>query len=403
MNLSAPSLTTAQRQSPSDSSPVFALSETDKDSNAAAPKVETKEPEGKKKRTLGLWAMDCVIYPIVNYIGVFGISVFMTYANHRGDITDGKEGGLFTKALSAVGKFCKDRSDGTTDFFVKKGLPKESAEMARMVFWSWADGTALAPAVKFLEDRREKFAKAIDKLAGTVPDDLSIYDAEPKQTWKSVLLGRFATAAVVVPTAVLLEKKGWNDKWFGNPAQNSADAIRKNPDSKWHTYAHAPIVREPFLETDSQTGKTKQVDDLSQLIKALRFEGFYTAVCTAGLYISSRFIAKWQEKREAQKHPAPTAQESVSPPEAPESTEGKNLSADSSTPFVQAGKQATEETEKTTAEKTTSRFRHARRSTAAATTVTPRDNYLTRKPTGGFAATHQEEKNTPTAVGYNGF
>jgi hypothetical protein len=52
--------------------------------------------------------------------------------------------------------------------------------------------------------------------------------------------------------------------------------------------------------------------DIKELSKISLFEGFYTSVCTTGLYFSSRFFARKQEGNTAHEHTAPIATAPVS-------------------------------------------------------------------------------------------
>lgn len=212
------------------------------------------------ERTAGLKLFDAFLYPGITNVGVFAISVVATYLTSRGDKVGGK-----------VGKFFHDRGEWLIKKLTEKGLTHDQADMAKMVFFSFADGSLLAPVVKKFEDNREAIAKSIDNTLGTRPDNDDAYKAEPKQTWGSVLGGRFATAAIVVPTAVALEKAGLNNVLFSDPGKKIGEWIAKQP------------------ELAKKFGSL----DIPELGKIGMFEAFYTSVCTAGLYVSSRFLASW--------------------------------------------------------------------------------------------------------------
>lgn len=231
------------------------------------------------KRTLGLHIFDTLVYPIVNNIGVFVVSVYATYLTSRGgdknaagELLHGKKGEFFQKRGTwLVGKF------------KGMGMSDKTADMSKMVFFSFADGSILAPLVKLLEDRREKIGRWLDDKFGTTPDDKTVYSDEPKQSWTSVLSGRAGTALIVVNTAVALEKTGFNDKLFHAPGKAIGERLKGNVK-----------VQEFF-------GKY----DVGELAKISIFEAFYTSVCTAGLYFSSRAVARHlndrEEKREVKK------------------------------------------------------------------------------------------------------
>jgi hypothetical protein len=265
-----------------------------------AEKKESKEHK-KKHRTTGLRLFDVFLYPFLTNFCVFVISVVATYLTSHGNEV-GKAGSFTRK----VGHAFQVRGEWLVGKFQKLGMSKGAADMAKMVFFSFADGSLIAPLVKLLEDRREKISRWIDTKLGTKPKDESVYAAEPKQSWWSVLSGRFATVSIVVPTAVLLEKMGWNDKLFSNPGFKAGEQIAKRPNfAKWFGKLHIP-----------------------GLFKTVYFEAFYTSVCTAGLYFSSRLIAtftsrKKHEHRESHPHGEPhRTLEKPEPQATPELLEG---------------------------------------------------------------------------------
>ncbi len=256
------------------------------------PTEPDKEPA---KRTPGLKLFDVVLYPIVTNLAVFGISVGATYLTKRGgDRT--KEGKLI---YGKVGEFFQKRGDWLMAKFESMGMNHNQADMSKMVFFSFLDGSIMAPFVKLVEDRREKIGKWFDDKMGTTPENDDAYKAEPKQSWLSVLGGRFITAGIVVPTAVALDKikpggTSLNDHFFNNPGKAIGEwAAAKPAITKWF-------------------GKV----DVREIFRVSIFEAFYTSVCTAGLYVSSRFIARKTEKK-------PTASEPAAPVETPAPREEK--------------------------------------------------------------------------------
>lgn len=236
---------------------------------------DTSQAESKKhekhERTPGLKIFDVFLYPIVTNLGVFAISVAATYLTSRG--ADRLPNG--TLKYGEVGNWFQKRGDWLTSKLKSKGLSQGQADMTKMVAFSFADGSLMAPVVKVVEDHREHIGKRIDKALKKCPDDDAVYKAEPKQSWLSVLGGRFVTAGIVVPTAVALDKTGLNDKLFIEPGKKLGAWIAKTP------------------SVSKYFGKL----DVKEIGKIAIFEAFYTSVCTAGLYVSSRFIAHKTEHR----------------------------------------------------------------------------------------------------------
>jgi hypothetical protein len=233
--------------------------------------------EKKRERTFGLKAFDVVLYPIVNNIAVFIISVAATYLTSRGGakLPDG------SLKYGKLGQWFQKRGDWLTEKFKGMGMTHGQADMSKMVAFSFIDGSAMAPVVKVVEDHREEIGKRIDKAVHRFDEkDEEAYKAEPKQSWLSVLGGRFVTAGIVVPTAVALDKTGFNDKLFIEPGKKLGEWAAKTP----------------------RIAKLFRSLDVRELGKIGIFEAVYTSICTAGLYVSSRFIAKHSgDKKEAKK------------------------------------------------------------------------------------------------------
>lgn len=212
-----------------------------------------------------------MLYPLLTNVVVFGMSVGATYLTMKG----GDRGANGKLTYGKIGEFFHKRGTWVSNKFKNMGMTENQADMSKMVFFSFADGCLVAPGVKLLEDRREQIAYTIDEKLGTLPEDRSIYDAEPKQDWGSVIGGRLATCSVVVPTAVVLEKAGLNDVLFHNPGLKIGEAIVKKPNLARHF------------------GKL----DIPMLSKVALFEAFYTSVCTGGLYVCSRALATLMGKK----------------------------------------------------------------------------------------------------------
>lgn len=260
-------------------------------------------PEVKHKRTTGLRLFDVMLYPLITNVGVFVISVAATYLTNKGNLTtkgrqlDWQKDTLMEGEKLVYGKtgeFFQKRGAWLVEKFKGMGMKEDTANMSKMVFFSFADGSLMAPFVKMLEDRREKIGKWIDRRLGSEPDDPSVYKAEPKQSWTSVLGGRAATAAIVVNTAVALNAKvlpnktpeliegkkiSFNDKLFNIPGIKLGNWINKNPG-----------VAKFFGKHDG-----------ADIARVSIFEAVYTSICTAGLYFSSRLFARKLNERQERK------------------------------------------------------------------------------------------------------
>lgn len=240
----------------------------------------------KAQRTPGLKIFDTLVYPVFNNTSVFVTSVIATYLSINGD----KKNSTNEYVFGSVGRWFRDRSIGTDQLFQSWFKMKPTtAKNSRIVLWSFVDGTLLSLPVKWMENKREHVAKSIDAMLGTQPADDTPYESEPKQTWLSVLGGRITTAAIVVSTALLFEntkvknKAGQevniNEKMF----QGGADKIEG-----W-------IKSKPKLQAFFDKPKVKEKVDVNSLAYVGIFEAVYTSICTAGLYVISRFFARGLE------------------------------------------------------------------------------------------------------------
>ena len=238
----------------------------------------------KHRRTVGLWVVDTLIYPIVSNTAVFAASLALTYMTWHGEKV-GKAGSSLRKFSTAV----QGRTKPVIGAFQKLGMGEEAAKGFSTVFFSFVDGTAFAPLVKLLEDRREQFAERIDNTLGTTPADKSVYEAEPKQSWRSVIEGRLATSLIVVPTSIVMQKVGGNEKFLGGLGRFLNRKVEESPGAKsFFTKA---------------LGKNTVLPDFFHIAA---FEAFYTSVCTGGLYLISRSVARKHPPKQRRGEPGET-------------------------------------------------------------------------------------------------
>jgi hypothetical protein len=232
----------------------------------------------KVKPTAGMKLFDTVLYPVLTNAAVFAISVFATYQTAHGNKN------------TQLGRFFRVRGENLVNWFKGENklfdkisspfkMSHASADMAKMVTFSFIDGSLMAPAVVVLENYSVPISKKLDEVLGTTPTDDSPYAEREKhhQTWVSVVLGRIATCAIVVPTAVALDRK------VGALGQKSLNTVLfEEPGQRFGHYIEDkhPAVQKKFPNLN-----------IPYLTKTGVFEAFYTSVCTAGLYISSRLIA----------------------------------------------------------------------------------------------------------------
>ena len=260
--------------------------------------------ERKQNRTVGLRIFDVLLYPIFTNIVVFGLSAYMTYMTTQGNAakTFRKDG-----LLGGLEGWSRRRGEPVSEFFQNRGMNKGSADMAKTVAFSFLDGSLIAPFVKLFEDRREQIGKKIDEMLGTKPKDERVYEAEPKQTWGTVLKGRFATLALVLPTAVALDKIKVNvpSKWDQNAirghigASEFAKEVVNGKTSLNNRMFRYPGIIAGSKAQESAFGRfvSNHVANVPEAYKVGYFEAFYTTLCTVGLYFGSRIFARKRDEK----------------------------------------------------------------------------------------------------------
>lgn len=242
----------------------------------------------KSERSFGLVVADTIIYPFVNNMLVTGISIGATFlTQHGAEIGQNIKSNHHNAIGNTVGGFCEwmeDRGKSFENLLDNMGMKNQlSKETTRTVAFSFIDGCAVTPLVEVLERNKKNIAFNIDKIAGTVPIDQSIYDKEPSRDLKAIIGGRAMTAAVVVPVAMMLEnkwgsEKSLNERLFYDNGKKLGNLFKDK----------LPDIAENFKEEHIQT-----------VARVSLFEIFYTSVCTAGLYASSNYLAnKFNEKQE---------------------------------------------------------------------------------------------------------
>lgn len=241
----------------------------------AASAIAQADPH-KPKRTLGLKLFDNFLYTFFTNTTVLLVSLGFTYMTKHG-----KTIGSDQSVMRKVGTFFANRRAPIMKRLEQIGIKSEQArEDFTTVIFSFLDGTIFSFLVKPLEDRREKIAKNIDDALGTSPDNMKAYDVEPKQSWRSVVEGRALTSMIVLPVAFAMEKTGGNQAIFYRSGDKLANFV-KNSIPKFDQWL---------------TNKT--IHHKNYFFQTGVFEAFYTSVCTAGLYLISRTVARKHPKKE---------------------------------------------------------------------------------------------------------
>lgn len=272
------------------------------------------------KRTAGMKLFDFFLYPVLTNLAVFAISVIATYNTQP---EAGNWGIKAPKALLALHDKVADTpvkhltKPLLATFKALEGNPlKERGNLFRgwatpimgekaakafvMLFFSFLDGTLMIPVVKKFENNRVPITKALDKAMGTTPADPSVYKAEPKQSWKSIMGGRASVFAIIMSVFYLLNQRLTRvpglmpvlDKTLGR--KFSELNVPFKPKDTFNDLLFNKPGRLVGVELEKRLpAVNKRFPNLSLplLSEVSFFEFVYTSVCTAGLYGLSRFYA----------------------------------------------------------------------------------------------------------------
>jgi len=214
---------------------------------------------GKGQRSFGNKAFDWIFYPLIAFGVVGAASVASLYYSKFGNPAG---------TLNRFYAWSKSKL-GPADILI-----------------SFATGTILLTPIKLLEDKRAHIADWFDRMntkyRGAPPVDHSKEKAEPKQSWASIWGGRAAIFGFVLVVDRLFSKH------IDAACRTVGSWVQKHP---------APPATATFPITSSLTTKG------ARLAWAGTFEGLYTAICAAGVYVFSRSIAGFLNKKKDHPHP----------------------------------------------------------------------------------------------------
>lgn len=240
-------------------------------------------PVAPPQRTTGNKLFDLLVYPSIAFGAVFAFSVWMLHTTKFGS----------GAAHDGFKSLVKSTADWFGKLSVFKGQSQEQltkkADNYISVLVSFFAGTLLIAPIKIFEDYRGKISHKIDEYLNSVPKDKSAYDQEPRQSWGSVFGGRAITFGLVLGLATVAGKN------INAGAQRVARKIASTW-GKWHPSSRVEL---------------KKVEEWS-FVSA--FEGFYTALCAALIYVFSRNLArKFNEEEKQVPSPPETLTENVRP------------------------------------------------------------------------------------------
>jgi hypothetical protein len=229
------------------------------------------------KSTIGLDVFDNFLFNGAN-LAVWGLSVYSTY---QSNFTDDKN--WFSDRSKEFTSWLQKDNWAHTNKIIQN---QQTAKNFNMVAWSFADGLVALPVIAAFKAQRTHIAKAIDNIMGTKPQDESVYENQPQEGLKSVIMGRVVAFCTVMPTFFLLNKKGENGESLNDQMFEKS--------GNW--------LNDSNMLGISNFLKKRGFNDnqVSGLINSGVFETFYTTICTLVLFAVSPIIAKLDDHRQQQ-------------------------------------------------------------------------------------------------------
>ncbi len=156
------------------------------------PQEQAKDAGEKKVRSFGNKAFDWAVWPAVQWIGVWGLSLFLANKAQNGS-------GILNKWYkSAVDwltpKFHMFNSPLAKKIWGKDTGAKQWAGATTLFTALFMGGNLSLPVIKFMENRRDSISAWFDRVFHKTPEDPDKIKQEPKQTWGSVIKGRLSSA-----------------------------------------------------------------------------------------------------------------------------------------------------------------------------------------------------------------
>lgn len=256
------------------------------------------EKEGKKKRktTIGEKIFDWSVYGGIGWVANATLSVFITLLIQnnilQGDKKYGEKVNKKAEDLYAkVGPFRETKPDGSVQL-------NKAGHFALDISLLTSGGHLLMVPIKFLEDNKRKIVGALNKKFGKPEDCEAIEECdkaladEPKQTWKSVLSGRFIG---LVPIAILASTCEKPLTWVFRTAAAPFQALFGTDQAygKFRKDEGFKAYIQPLTADDKKARSLK-----AKTIDLLVTDFTLSAIVAAVLYISSKAIASFTSKHD---------------------------------------------------------------------------------------------------------
>lgn len=236
----------------------------------------TLPPEHNHPMSKGEKWFDWLAYGGVAGVGTFAVTLPLAY-------------------LAKYGKVAKYFEAGT-NWLIKKGMNPSLAEPLLSTTALVHGGNLMTLAVKLAEDNKKPIVTKLDEMLGDKTDEAAL-DAEPKQSWASMIKARVVAWLTVYTTMQ------------GSVSLFGADKLAAIEHGVGSTVCN--IVRKPTHIAGKETvlyryGKLGALDLLA------------TAASATLLYVGSRVFARWEKQKKDQGNqyaatPVPKAHEAAAP------------------------------------------------------------------------------------------
>ena len=215
-----------------------------------------------KKRTWGNIIYDFGSYGSTAWLGVAAISAITAHQSVKGT-------NKYFDWLRSLNNTVERGFEKLFTPIMKESTPEviqQTAKSSSLFFSLGLGGTILMAPLKWMEDNRQKNAAKIDAVLGTAPHDPNLAKTEPKQTWGSVLSGRFFSWSMSFVSffAIGIERSVKMSKYFGEKATNAWMKLRPNANQA----------------------------KVSEWMDIIAFDTLFTIITATLTYCFSRFVAR---------------------------------------------------------------------------------------------------------------
>lgn len=265
------------------------------------PVAESQPDQNTKRyRSKGENFFDFMVYGPGNFAGVFAMSAILAVLQKR------------------YFPFIHEKlEDGLRKIHTPRPIVEASSPI---LLTSWG-GTLMLPILKWAEDNKTHWVQKFNGWFGDKVSDESIEKA-PKQTWGSLIGGRIATIALILPSMSVIG--GMFGPKMGAAEEKAGHAVAQWMQVPTHANLPAGIMEEqarlaeavkhaPTPELNSELTRVSRIIEKHETVpftfgKMLAVDTVVTAAAVATLYVTSHiFAARNKQKQElrAQETPQP--------------------------------------------------------------------------------------------------